>query len=82
MKKLILLLTIIAGVAIGYVSARETTPADAGQTYVYICTGPKSVAYHKVSSCKGLNNCSTSVKKVTLTDAKKMGRRPCKVCNK
>ncbi len=79
MKKLILLLTLIAGIAVGYVSAKDA-PVAAEATYVYICTGPKSTVYHKTDKCRGLKNCSTSVKKVTIQEAEKMGRRACKVC--
>lgn len=81
MKKLILLLTLTAGIAVGYISAKDV-PAAAEQNYVYICTGPKSAVYHKTNSCRGLKNCSTSVKKVTKEQAEKMGRRPCKICIK
>jgi hypothetical protein len=47
--------------------------------YVYICQGPKSVVYHKSNDCRGLSNCSTKIYKVTLEEAIKMGRRPCKI---
>ena len=47
--------------------------------YVYICEGPYSKVYHKSNDCKGLSNCSTKIYKVTLEEAVKMGRRPCKI---
>ena len=49
-------------------------------TNVYICTGPKSECYHKTSSCKGLNRCTGDIRRITLEEAVKMGRRPCKIC--
>ena len=82
MRKLALLFTIAMGVIVGSVSAMNSTePTNTeAANYVYICTGPKSTTYHKTNSCRGLKNCSTSVKKVTKEQAEKMGRRPCKVC--
>ena len=50
--------------------------------YVYICTGPKSYRYHSNSDCRGLNNCSASIEKVTLAKAKAMKRTACKICYK
>lgn len=81
MKKLILLLTLIAGIAVGYVSAKNT-PTTAEQSYVYICTGPSSKVYHTSPKCNGLRNCSKDIKKVTLEQAQQMGRRACKICVK
>jgi hypothetical protein len=47
--------------------------------YVYICKGPKSLVYHRSEDCRGLSHCSTQIYKVTLADAVRMGRRPCKI---
>ncbi len=47
--------------------------------YVYICEGPYSKVYHRSNECRGLSNCSTKIYKVTLEEAVKMGRRPCKI---
>ena len=49
---------------------------------VYICTGPQSHAYHTKRNCKGLKNCSRSVKTVTLEEAEQMHRHPCRFCCK
>ena len=52
-------------------------------TYVYICTGPNSECYHKINTCRGLNKCSTEIKKITKDDAvNKYKRRACKICYK
>lgn len=51
-------------------------------TKVYICTGSKSLKYHKSPSCYGLSKCSGTVKELTLEEAKKMGRTPCGICYK
>jgi len=47
--------------------------------YVYLCEGPYSKVYHKAENCRGLSNCSTKIYKVTLEEATKLGRRPCKI---
>jgi hypothetical protein len=47
---------------------------------VYVCDGPKSVAYHSTRNCNGLNNCSTSIREITLSEANKIGRRACRIC--
>lgn len=47
---------------------------------VYVCTGPMSKCYHRHSDCYGLENCSASVRAVSLQDARQMGRRPCRFC--
>lgn len=53
---------------------------EGNSTYVYICTGPKAEVYHSTPKCSGLNRCSDEVVKVSLSKAKKMGRRACKKC--
>lgn len=51
-----------------------------GETYVYICTGKNAYRYHNNIECRGLNQCSDEIKKVTLEYAKKKKRTPCKIC--
>lgn len=46
---------------------------------VYICNSETSYAFHKTNTCKGLNNCSSSIIKITLTEAKNKGKTPCKL---
>ena len=46
---------------------------------VFICKGPSSKVYHKSDRCRGLSNCSTEISKVTTDEAKKLGRRACKI---
>ena len=57
----------------------KIVPVSPRVEYVYVCEGPKSVVYHKSENCGGLSYCSTRVYKVTLEEAVKMGRRPCKI---
>ena len=52
-------------------------------TYVYICMGPQAECYHKSTECRGIKNCSKTIKKVTLNEATdKYNRRPCGYCYK
>jgi hypothetical protein len=47
---------------------------------VYICNGPKSYAYHSHGRCSGLNNCSTQIYAISLSEALGKGRRACQKC--
>ena len=49
-------------------------------TKVYICNGPYAKKYHKTSDCKGLYNCSASIDKVSLEEAKNKGKTSCDYC--
>lgn len=50
------------------------------QSETYICTSKGSITYHKTKDCKGLNRCSKQIKTVSIEQAKRMGRRECKIC--
>ena len=50
------------------------------QTVVYICNGPGSYAYHSHARCSGLNNCSTQIYSIYLSDAINRRRSPCQRC--
>lgn len=78
MKKLILLLSILC-VNMFPVSS-GTHEVNVGESkMVYICTGPNAKVYHRTPNCKGLNKCSGSIKKVSVSDVSR-SRRPCKIC--
>jgi hypothetical protein len=47
------------------------------ENQVYICTGKYSKKYHYKKSCRGLSNCKSSIKKVTLIEAKNIKRTLC-----
>lgn len=49
---------------------------------VWICTGKSSHAYHSTSECYGIQSCRSKKKKISLEDAKAMGRTPCHYCHK
>lgn len=49
------------------------------QSEVFICKGPMSKVYHKSSRCKGLSSCSTEVYGISVGEAKRLGRRACRI---
>jgi hypothetical protein len=58
---------------------RHAPLTDTQTEYVYLCEGPYSKVYHRSNECRGLSRCSTKIVKVTVAEAVKMGRRPCKI---
>ena len=66
-----------------YSEPREIEPdeyKDMNDQPVYICTGPKSHAYHYDSDCYGLTNCSGDIETVSIDEAEEIGRHPCHYC--
>lgn len=51
---------------------------DSGK--VYVCASNGAKVYHRYKDCKGLSRCSKQIKTVSVEQAKKMGRRECKIC--
>ena len=51
-----------------------------GEEKVYICTGSSSKRYHSKKNCRGLSNCGGTIKEITVEQAEKQGRTPCKIC--
>ena len=49
------------------------------ESYVLICVSPTAYAYHD-HYCRGLKACTHEVKKITITRAVDIGRRPCGYC--
>ncbi|KOS05039.1 hypothetical protein AM493_02560 [Flavobacterium akiainvivens] len=66
--------TLLLSLVAGFILTASTPPST---DYVYICNGKYSKKYHLKEDCRGLNNCSTKVEKVTLKDAKDKGRTLC-----
>lgn len=50
------------------------------QNKVYVVMSNTAHVYHSNRDCKGLQNATHKIKQVTVEEAKKMGRRPCKIC--
>ena len=57
--------------------ASDNTPEE---KKVYICTGSSSKRYHSRKDCRGLSNCGGTIKEITMEQAEKQGRTPCKIC--
>lgn len=49
---------------------------------VYLCSGPKSRAFHTNPYCMGLKSCSTKLTATSRERAIKLKRRPCRFCVK
>ena len=48
---------------------------------VYICDSKGAKVYHSTKNCKGLTNCTHTIKEVAKDDAiNKYARRACKIC--
>lgn len=45
--------------------------------WVYVCMGNFSKRYHYSETCKGLVNCNAEIKKVSIAEAKELGRDLC-----
>jgi len=51
--------------------------SDVNYTDVYICNSLNGKKYHFTKSCRGLNACKSDIKKMTIEDAKKIGKTLC-----
>lgn len=78
MSKLLLLFSVV--LLCSMAPAQEQQIVTEQSAKVYICTGNSSKRYHKTSRCKGLRRCSGEIRKVTVDEAKSLGRTPCKIC--
>ena len=52
------------------------------QQKVYVVMSTTAEVYHIDRSCRGLRKATHKIKEVTIEKARKMGRRPCKICCK
>ena len=51
------------------------------QDKVHICDSRTAYAYHKLKSCRGLRNCTHTIKEITEYEAKNTyKRKKCKLC--
>lgn len=80
MKKILLLLA-SAALLTGCGSAvAQSNDKETNEKTVYICTGRSSTRYHATKKCRGLCNCGGTIREVTIEQAERMGRTPCKIC--
>ena len=70
-------LTIVSIIGVANVD-KQNKPTEK----VWICTSPKAYRYHNNQDCKGLQNCSYDIIKVTISEAKDRGLTECKMCYK
>lgn len=61
-------------------STAGTLPYAGEQSKVIVVMSSGSYAYHKTRNCSAVKKAKHPVKEVTLDEAKKMGRKPCKIC--
>lgn len=78
MKKLLLLSMLLFCASVSADVPSKTTTEE--EKKVYICTGSSSKRYHSRKNCRGLSNCGGSIKEITIEQAEKQGRTPCKIC--
>ena len=50
------------------------------QTKVIVVMSNNAYAYHKTRNCSAVKKATHKVKEVTLEEAQKVGRKPCKIC--
>lgn len=72
MKKFILLISLALLSSSATVYVPTTTYQD-----VFICASKNGKKYHFSSTCRGLNACKASIKKLSLSDARKKGKTIC-----
>ena len=41
---------------------------------------PRSKRYHSVEDCDGLKRCSGGILRMTVDDAERIGKTPCRLC--
>jgi hypothetical protein len=52
-------------------------------TNVYVCVSGTAYAYHRTLECSGLENCTHTIREVSMTEAvKEYKRKPCRRCYK
>lgn len=59
-------------------SIEKKLPIQQEET-VLVCNSSKAYAYHKYQ-CRGLSRCRSSISRITLSEAKRRGYKPCKNC--
>lgn len=82
MKKLLFPLFLILLLSCHTDNKSNTSNVSNTSNMVYICTGRYARAYHKTTDCRGIRACKAGIRTVTLEEAQKMGRTPCRYCYK
>lgn len=79
-KTTLLLTVLLPTLMSAAITIDSVTNTNAGDTKVYICTGPQSKRYHNTPKCHGLHSCSKKIISVSISKARSMGRTPCGWC--
>jgi len=79
MKRTILILTMLVSM-IGVTHAIPNHHLKSKPDYVYICVSETGHKYYSDSDCRGLARCTHEIRKVTKSQAIKMGYSACKIC--
>ena len=61
-------------------SVQQSNRINENKTYVWICNSKTANHYHSHEDCRGLKNCKSEIKKVTLKYALSINRKACKIC--
>lgn len=80
MKRTLLSLFFTCAIAAIPTQGTVIEKVSASEAMVYICVRENSKRYHCDRDCRGLNRCDHTIRKVTVSKAKSLGRTPCKVC--
>jgi hypothetical protein len=72
MKKFILLMSLALLTTSASVNVTTLTYKD-----VFICASKGGKKYHFSKTCRGLNACKATIKKMSLEEAKKIGKTIC-----
>jgi hypothetical protein len=80
-RALLIILLSVALISCGGKSSKDETAKtkDPSKSEVLICGSKSAYAYHS-HECKGLSRCKSEVKKMTLSQAKEKGYKPCGFC--
>ena len=74
------LLCILILSAVSFLKPYERNNEVQKAQYVYICDSKSAYAFHKSTSCSGLNRCKHDILKIKKKEATDMGRSACKIC--
>lgn len=58
------------------------TSVSASSETVYVCSGSSSKMYHGKRDCRGLQSCDGTVKRMSVSEARKGGKTACNICLK
>ena len=76
MKRIVTIFSALA-FSIMLTSSTPDLKISEGFQTVYVCTGNYAKKYHYSKTCRGLNNCKSSVVSKSLSDAQKSGKTLC-----